>query len=404
MSEFKVKENKVRDAAAKQNELAGQMKRLEEEIRQVQYGLSFEIAEKERIWQRLRTVRNATSSQVKGISNAAKALNQIADTYEITEARLAGHTIVTAKLEPLTNSRDVLDMQNWFGPAADVIPFLLQPGKLIGVLIEEGVKIGTEKLKDVLKNKLEESVGLKEWNESLDSIKDKETWYSHNKKELKDSDIHTTKIIGKSWSASDSMMHGKEWYGNREGSYVSNTWDLFKQKASAELYGGLYYTDPETGQRKLRMAAGVSVGYTMSVLSMEQNARLGDEYLNAYVRTEETIGKVGINGSAVIGLRDADGNLNPTAHVNVSAEAIAAELSAKMGVNVLGADVGVKAGVNVGIGAHAEFGFKDGKFSADIGASLGIGGSVKLEVDIGGMVNTVSGAAKAAWTTFTGWF
>ncbi len=64
----------------------------------------------------------------------------------------------------------------------------------------------------------------------------------------------------------------------------------------------------------------------------------------------------------------------------------------------------IKASVNVGIGIHAEAGYKDGKFSLDIGASFGIGGSVKLEVDVSGTVKAVSGAAKSAWNTFTGWF
>ena len=38
------------------------------------------------------------------------------------------------------------------------------------------------------------------------------------------------------------------------------------------------------------------------------------------------------------------------------------------------------------------------------GNSFGIGGSVKLEVDVSGTVKAVSGAAKSAWNTFTGWF
>jgi hypothetical protein len=133
---------------------------------------------------------------------------------------------------------------------------------------------------------------------------------------------------------------------------------------------------------------------------MSQSARLGDENLGIYVKAEETIGRVGAGLSGVIGLRDAEGNINPTAHVNMSIEAIAAEASVKGGVNVFGADLGVKASVNVGVGAHAEFGYKDGVLSADIGASLGLGGSIKLEIDIGGMVDTIADNAQAAWTSF----
>ena len=47
----------------------------------------------------------------------------------------------------------------------------------------------------------------------------------------------------------------------------------------------------------------------------------------------------------------------------------------------------------------------------DIGASLGIGASVSFDVDVGGMVDTISDTATAAWdgikdgwNKFTSWF
>ncbi len=58
----------------------------------------------------------------------------------------------------------------------------------------------------------------------------------------------------------------------------------------------------------------------------------------------------------------------------------------------------------MGIGAHAEVGVKDWKISFDVGASFGIGGSVKLEVDLSGTVKAASGLAKSAWEGFKRWF
>ena len=75
-------------------------------------------------------------------------------------------------------------------------------------------------------------------------------------------------------------------------------------------------------------------------------------------------------------------NLN----LNSKAEATAAELEGSLGVNVLGGEVGVSGSVSVGVGAHADVGYKDGVFKFDIGASIGLGVSVGSEVDIGGMV------------------
>ena len=66
-------------------------------------------------------------------------------------------------------------------------------------------------------------------------------------------------------------------------------------------------------------------------------------------------------------------------------------------MNVLGGEVGVKGGVQFGIGASADVGLRNGKFKVEISASAGLGVSLGVEVDVGGMVNTVCSNAKSAW-------
>jgi len=95
----------------------------------------------------------------------------------------------------------------------------------------------------------------------------------------------------------------------------------------------------------------------------------------------------------------------------VSAEAIAAEASGSLDLNVLGGEVGVKGSINFGVGAHAEIGYRDGVFKFDVGASLGLGVSIGFEADIGGAVNTVVDAAESAlsgladaWNAFKSWW
>ncbi|MCX4267223.1 MAG: hypothetical protein OSJ62_00960 [Lachnospiraceae bacterium] len=388
MSEFKVKTGHVRAAAGEQNEIARQMKQLEDEIWQIQSGLSFEIAQKQQIRQRLKNTRNTVSSQSKGIYDAAKALNQIADTYETTEAKLAGNQVKKPNWEPLISIADILDViPEVFPGGASVLPDMVLPLVKPGLLTIIG-----ENIKPDFKTKFE-------WEKSVQDNKDK-TWYSQNKEGLEGSNIGVDKMFEKKWESESSLYRSDVTYGEKDGNYYHHEIELLKQEMHADLYGGLFYTDPETGEKKLRMAAGVSLGYTMTALSIEQEAGLGNENFGVYSKIEGTFGKVEAKADATAGLYDADGKWNPNLYAKVSGEAIIAEVSGKAGVNVLGADVGVEAAVNFGIGAHAEFGYKDGKFSMDIGASLGLGGSVKLEVDIGGMVDAVKGKVTEKWTKF----
>jgi hypothetical protein len=69
---------------------------------------------------------------------------------------------------------------------------------------------------------------------------------------------------------------------------------------------------------------------------------------------------------------------------------------------VAGVEANVTGKVGVGVGAHADVGLTDGKFKVEVGAYLGVGGSVGFEVDIGGAVDAVCGQAKAFWNWITG--
>jgi len=369
MSEFKVKIPNVRTTVQDQNNIAKQMKKLEDEIRQVRNGLSFEVAQKERIKQRLKAAGDDTATEYNSIYNATKALNRVTNEYETTETKLSGVSIPRHAIKPANHLDEVLSVAT------------------IGGTTSREFKTLTGK-----------TTLFKEEND--------DSWYSKNNEngELKASKHEIFKLASMKWSESDSMYSDNQVIGDEDGTHIKSTFDVLKHETSAEVYAGLYTIDTKTGKKVLRPGVGVTVGSTVSLLTASQEAQLGDKYLGAYVKTEETIGKVELKGDAVVGLCDADGNFNPTAHAKLSAEALLVEASAKAGVKIMGADVGVKGTVNVGIGAHAEVGYKDGVFSADIGASLGLGASVKLEVDVGGVVDAVSGTAKSAWNTVSGWF
>ena len=124
---------------------------------------------------------------------------------------------------------------------------------------------------------------------------------------------------------------------------------------------------------------------------------LGDEMLGLNSDVEVKAGDAGAKADIGVQLYGEDGKLKPQFGASAKAEATAAELEGSLGVNVLGGEVGVSGSVSVGVGAHADVGYKDGVFKFDIGASIGLGGSVGSEVDIGGMVDSVCDAAESAW-------
>lgn len=80
------------------------------------------------------------------------------------------------------------------------------------------------------------------------------------------------------------------------------------------------------------------------------------------------------------------------------------EASATAGATIAGTSVNAKGSVKVGIGAHADVGYSDGVLSLDIGASLGIGVGVSLEIDFSGTVDAVADFAGNAWSGITGLF
>lgn len=415
MSEFKIKSQNVRSAAQDLNNIARQMKGLEDQIRRIQNGLSFEIAQKERIRQRLRTAQSHTASHSRKIYSSTSTLQNVVNTYEITEQKLAGKRVAMAEIVKTTALSLISDVIS-LGPSID--PFLTPagPGAIIAPFVVPSIVIGglIGKLVDGSsfmythhENETKDKFG--KYTHEFDDLKvdrEKISFYSKNneKDELKASKIDPVKLWERSWKDTRSVWHTGDIAGDKDGTHSSYNFDFLKRETSAEAYGGLYYTDPESGKKKLRMAIGGSLGFTMSALSADAEMQLGNSNLGGYVKSEIEVGKVELKGTGTAGFRDAKGNFNPTLHGKLSAEAIGAEASVKGGVKVLGTDVGVKASANVGIGVHAEAGYKDGKLSLDIGASLGIGGSVKLEVDVSGTVKAVSGAAKSAWNKFTGWF
>lgn len=168
-------------------------------------------------------------------------------------------------------------------------------------------------------------------------------------------------------------------------------------EAHAGVSAGLYVIGAD-GEKKFSPGVNAEVGASVTALEVGwENQLLGDENLGVNADAKATVGKAEAKADATAQIFGSDGKLDVQLGASAKAEAIAAEVEGSVGVNVLGGEVGVTGSVNVGIGAHADVGYRDGVVKVDIGASLGVGASVSLEVDIGGMVDTISDTAEAAW-------
>ncbi len=172
--------------------------------------------------------------------------------------------------------------------------------------------------------------------------------------------------------------------GDKDGTHASAEAGLFYGKAEANAYIGYG-------------SIGASAGASFAVGHAEAEAQWGSDMAGLYAKADVDVLKAEVGADANVGLFDKDGNFNPALHVGGKAQAVVAEASAKVGGKILGTDVGVKGSVNFGIGAHADFGLRDGKLTADLGASLGLGFGVKVELDFSGTVDAVCDFAEAAW-------
>lgn len=175
---------------------------------------------------------------------------------------------------------------------------------------------------------------------------------------------------------------------------------LLTGEAHAEASGGLYvYTKNKDGSTKKIFSPGVSaeVGASVAVVQVEAEGRIGlgedKNMLGVYgdveaeVLTAEAKAKVALNRKEI--------------YAGASAEADIAKISGSAGVSVLGTDVGVSGSLKVGVGAHAEVGYTDGKLKVDIGAAVGVGFDLGFEVDVSGTVDAVADVAASAWDGVT---
>lgn len=217
------------------------------------------------------------------------------------------------------------------------------------------------------------------WHEEIDDDDDKK-----KKSKFKFKDVQ---VFGATASA-EAMVWGIK---DDEGAVTYTVKALDAEWHANAGLGTLSYEDKD-GKRHTGFGAVGTLGASATAFTAEGKAMLGDEMLGAYVSGDVTVGRAAASVDSKIGM--IDGQLY--ASIKGEAELIGAEANAKVGANVLGADVSGEIGVSVGIGGHLDVGVEGGKIKLDIGAAVGVGVSANLEIDLSGTLKVAGDIAKGA--------
>lgn len=407
MSQFKVKAEKLREIAELEKTYTSELNNYISSVNQVYGSLTFQVSASSNIRNRLKKVSNTISQESITMKKLQQGLSTIADCYEKTENKICNAS-KDGEISFKEYTESFVDEitgggASWFrshipviGPAVCVLDFLISSEKEANfssadpTSFNKSLSDATEGLGDNIKDKFhipekkeKNKQGYWENGQYHEVNQDSET----EKQQFEDRKLNKAatfiqaeaKKEASLWSA-DGEIKGK--YGELSGEVK-----LANGEIHANAYAGLYSTGPD-GEKKFTPGVGGEIGGSVTAFSAEGKALLGNDDLGVYTKGEINALKAEAKLGGDFGLFK-DGKFNPQAGIGASAEAILIEGTAAVGAQVLGTDVSGNVGVNVGVGAHAEIGLQDGKISFDVGASLGIGVSVELEIDFSGTMDKV---------------
>lgn len=249
--------------------------------------------------------------------------------------------------------------------------------------------------------KHEGKIGSTLWKDKVDRDEVYNDWWNslNDENYKRPSRERTLFEVGVEASATISAFHADSKYENDYFSCTSSV-DVNKLSGVAKINGGLYQTKLDKDGNTVRVlepGIAAELGISYSMFEATNKGRLGNDIVGldygVTVKGPAASAKV----STEIGI--VDGQL--AVHAGASAEAILGEISGEAGVDLMGVEAKVKAGVNFGVGAHADLGFHDGVVSCDLGVSVGVGGSIKFELDYGKAAENLVQGVRDAYSNAT---
>ena len=317
-------------------------------------------------WQQY--LRNVTAKHIIGVGTSTGAVYWLS--YLQSSQEHTGFSV--------TNSGSVLTMGKKTENSEQTVSFV--SGSTSAGFSLDG---GKYKDKSILGGKDHLNVNKKQDKKPGKQVNKDEDWYDS-----------TAILEGKAeLKAEGSVIQGKV---SGEGEYAQGSVDarFITGEAQATAAAGFYmYTKDKDGNTVRVFSPGVSaeVGASVAVMDVEAEGRLGlgedNNMLGVYGKGE--VEALSAEAKAKFALSTKE------VYAGASAEADLAKVTGTGGVSVLGTDVGVTGSLKVGVGAHAEMGYTDGKFKVDVGAAVGVGFDLGFEVDIGGTVEAITANSMA---------
>lgn len=419
MADFDVKLKKLQELLAVEDDCATELGRIQEDISNVKNNLTFKLDISAVIQGQLGRIYTHVRTQKKGMRQLQKGLNSSIRQYDRTEKRICDAaadgkiSLFEAAKGRWHQFRDrngdiiypliSLLPGGIMGPCVAVVDLIMSDdmewntdfsrgwksaGDIAADLIQDKVDNATE---DLEKEKKWEKTNSGQWIKDKDGLRELDPNNPEDKKiskQLKDEEPDKTVKI---YSA-EAKKEGKLWNAENKvekGSLSASAGvTVGEAEAHAGAYGGLY-------------GVGAEVGTSFTAFSAEASAQFGDDDWGSYASADVSAGKVEAKAGADFGWKDKNGKVNLAAYLGASAEAIAVEASAAIGRKVLGTDIKGTVGVNVGAGAHAKVGIKDGVINLDVGASVGVGVSANLSIDVSGTIEKAGAYASKAKSAFS---
>lgn len=389
MADISVKCSGLRAVADDFNECANLLANASHDVENIINTLHLPANSLNSIKRSLRADKNSITNQRISSVRMAVAAKQAATLYENAELGIAGKNNIFGNITENPHKENYIKDNIHIGLVPGMMKYLYPTCYIIYNFFKKYDEIPAEekiKYKNTLNIKyFENSDDTDAKNNAVNRCANKLKAYNDkHKKEL----IDTKGFIERD---KDGKLKIREFSDNEKKNYKKNKLSKDLTIASVQdscskslVSGDVVKIGNVNADRQLYItnrSLGASAGVGFSALSLEKRGQIGNDYFNLHLKGNAKVLEGELKGELSAGLRDKDGRINPSAYIGGSAELNAVKAEVKGGATIAGTDIDVTGGATVGLGAHAVFGVKNGKITADIGASVGLGFSVKLDID-----------------------